>query len=207
MNERYITNSDICQTLIMPHRDTFGEGTILAMKSFNLAFAKRLKEEMLEQGHVAKRGSSLEVDVGVLKTVLGLKSLSIARRYLQGEALPRPEKMVKLAKWLNVNIAWLRDGVGPKRGGDITAKQPDAEYSTKISPEALDLAERWQMLPKPAREFFYTLISRELIISNEMPWLKMTNPADPAHQKLITNMENSYVKLKQQHDLKRKVKT
>lgn len=92
------------------------------MKVQNSAIARgfgvRLREEMIAQGYKAQ-WSTLGADAEALKKAAGVSSLDIARRYLAGENMPRPERMAKIAAWLGVRVAWLRDGELPKTNKEM----------------------------------------------------------------------------------------
>lgn len=84
------------------------------------AFGARLKKEMIAQGYNAP-WSKLGADANALRKAAGVSSLDIARRYLAGENMPRPDTMKKIADWLGVRIGWLRDGELPKTDKEHTA--------------------------------------------------------------------------------------
>lgn len=86
-------------------------------------FAERLKEAMRDKGLVAKKGAASGLDAGSLATVAGV-SLEMARRYIDGLAVPRRAKMELIADYLDVNLMWLRDGLGPKNGDPVLALKP-----------------------------------------------------------------------------------
>ena len=75
------------------------------------AFSARLVEAMKLRGHKAKRNSVSGVDVAQLK-VIAKVSHEMARRYTIGMAMPEPDKLARIAKWLDVRRAWLRDDEG-----------------------------------------------------------------------------------------------
>lgn len=43
-------------------------------------------------------------------------------KWLRGEAYPEIEKILALAEWAEVNVNWLLQGVGPKRGTHVDTK-------------------------------------------------------------------------------------
>lgn len=89
-------------------------------------FGTRLGEALTDAGFIRQRGAMVGPDHYAVKDHLKV-SREVARRYLAGETLPDPEKMADLAKWLHVNVAWLRDGTGPKQlgGVDETVRDED----------------------------------------------------------------------------------
>jgi len=52
------------------------------------------------------------VDVAALQRETGV-TREMARRYLEGEAIPGPDRLRAIAEWLGVRFGWLRDGEGP----------------------------------------------------------------------------------------------
>lgn len=93
-------------------------------KSTKSDFSARLVEEMLKQGHEAPR-SELKADAGALQRATGVKSITAARKYLEGTAIPKPEIMQKICDWLGLRVAYLRDGEEPRY-----ANQRDGDRST-----------------------------------------------------------------------------
>ncbi len=112
------------------------------------AFAERLTDAMLEAGHGAREGSwsRLPVEIEPLRREAQAKSLTTARKYLEGEALPRRHRLERIAEWLNVNPDWLGSGVGPRNASEQWAKSDD------LPAEALALARAWAALPLHYRE-------------------------------------------------------
>ena len=67
-------------------------------------FSERLTDAMLEAGYAAREGSwsRLPVEIEPLRREAQAKSLTTARKYLEGEALPRRHRLERIAEWLNV---------------------------------------------------------------------------------------------------------
>lgn len=80
------------------------------MKKIQIAeqFSKRLYDAMLKAGHHASRSSS-GVDIHALVEITGYSS-QICRKYLRGEAIPEPSKLLKIANALNISAGWLLFG-------------------------------------------------------------------------------------------------
>lgn len=75
------------------------------------ALAARLRMACQRRGHTSARNKS-GVDVGAVATAGGC-SYEMARRYVEGLAMP-PEDVVRaLAAWLRVPLAWLALGENP----------------------------------------------------------------------------------------------
>jgi len=111
-------------------------------------FADRLIEAMREAGHASREGSwsRLPVEVEPLRREAQAKSLTTARKYLEGEAFPRRHRLERIAEWLNVNPDWLASGTGPR----YIAEQ--LESADDLPAEALALARAWAALPRYYRE-------------------------------------------------------
>ncbi len=71
-------------------------------------FAARLHETMIHAGYASQRSIS-GVNIHKLAEITGY-SPQICRKYLRGEAIPEPIKLVELAGKLNVSPGWLLFG-------------------------------------------------------------------------------------------------
>ena len=71
-------------------------------------FAYRLRDAMLEAGFNSQRSTS-GVCIHKLAEITGY-SVQICRRYLRGEAIPEPGKLVEIAQHLRVSPGWLLFG-------------------------------------------------------------------------------------------------
>ena len=74
------------------------------------AFARRLRELMRAQGYVSDTARS-GVDVVALAGAAGT-TYEMARRYAEGQAVPRADKLHRIADWLGVPAAALAWGSG-----------------------------------------------------------------------------------------------
>ena len=112
------------------------------------AFAERLIDAMLEAGYGSREGSwsRLPVEIEPLRREAEAKSLTTARKYLEGEALPRRHRLQRIAEWLNVNPEWLASGFGPRHAEEHLPPKED------LPAEALALARAWAALPRHYRE-------------------------------------------------------
>lgn len=84
---------------------------MLGNEIFYHEFAERLKQSMLTAGLRSTRSPS-GVCVQSLADMTGY-SLQICRRYLKGEVIPEPNKLLIIAKRLNVTPGWLLFGDEP----------------------------------------------------------------------------------------------
>lgn len=80
-----------------------------------LAFSQRLAELCEEMG-LPKRGRQTRL------AQLFKVSQQAARKWLDAESFPMLETLVEIADWADVNINWLLQGAGPKRGNRIDTK-------------------------------------------------------------------------------------
>ncbi|ARB92439.1 helix-turn-helix domain-containing protein [Legionella longbeachae] len=80
------------------------------MEKKNLAkqFADRLRDAMITAGYHSQRSTS-GVCIHKLSEITGY-SLQICRKYLRGEAIPEPIKLVDIAAKLQVSPGWLLFG-------------------------------------------------------------------------------------------------
>ncbi|XXK28115.1 hypothetical protein ACMAZH_13340 [Arenicellales bacterium nBUS_45] len=128
------------------------------------AFAQRLTDAMLEAGFAARDGSwsRFPVEIEPLRREAQAKSLTTARNYLEGEALPRRHRLEQIAEWLNVNPEWLANGVGPRNTTDQWTQSDD------LPEEALALARAWAALPRHYRELIRSSVIMASIV-NSLP--------------------------------------
>ncbi len=71
-------------------------------------FAYRLRDAMIAAGFNSQRSTS-GVSIHKLAEITGY-SVQICRKYLRGEAIPEPLKLVEIAERLNVSAGWLLFG-------------------------------------------------------------------------------------------------
>jgi transcriptional regulator with XRE-family HTH domain len=84
------------------------------------AFSQRLRELMRAHGHVSE-GARSGVDVNALAEAAGT-TYEMARRYAEGQAVPRPEKLQRIADWLGVPaaaLAWGEGGATPEVNTEV----------------------------------------------------------------------------------------
>ena len=80
------------------------------MEKINLTkqFASRLRDAMIASGYNSQRSTS-GVCIHKLAEITGY-SLQICRKYLRGEAIPEPLKLVEIAAKLHTSPGWLLFG-------------------------------------------------------------------------------------------------
>ena len=77
-------------------------------EKFVKQFANRLREAMISVGYNSSR-SPYGVNLQKLAEITGY-SLQICRKYLRGQALPEPQKIVEIAQKLDTTAGWLLFG-------------------------------------------------------------------------------------------------
>jgi transcriptional regulator with XRE-family HTH domain len=95
-------------------------GIVLNLRFMNNAvlagFATRLREVCQDMGLPTDRG---------LQTRLAEKfnvSPNAARKWVQGLGMPELDTAIAIANWAGVNVNWLLQGVGPKKGDKTDTK-------------------------------------------------------------------------------------
>jgi transcriptional regulator with XRE-family HTH domain len=97
------------------------------------SFSERLRELMRQRGMHAPGVSRSGVDVGKLAAAAGI-SYEMARRYVDGQSMPRSDKMAAIARWLGVSSDFLAFG-------SETAAKPIDEGTLQACIEALIAAQ------------------------------------------------------------------
>lgn len=113
------------------------------------AFGARFRQAMRRAGH-ADLGATELADTLAMEFPQGL-SIQSAHKWLAGTAIPRPERLAVLAKWLNVSEHWLRFGPDPD-----ASKKSIGGIDRSLS--AKELARRIQALPEAQREIVEALL-------------------------------------------------
>lgn len=92
------------------------------MEKVNLTkqFAYRLRDAMIAAGFNSERSTS-GVSIHKLEEITGY-SAQICRKYLRGEAIPEPVKLMEIAQKLNVSAGWLLFGDAHNDDGGIDGK-------------------------------------------------------------------------------------
>ncbi len=85
-------------------------GSIITMEKVDLTkqFAHRLRDAMIKAGYNSHRSNS-GVSIHKLAEITG-HSVQICRKYLRGESIPEPIKLVEIAQKLKVSPGWLLFG-------------------------------------------------------------------------------------------------
>lgn len=124
------------------------------MENSNQKFAKRLRDAMLAAGYEA-RPSVLEREFN-LRYWGKPMTLHGVRRWLLGESLPKQEKLLLLAEWLNIPPQELRFGLEVEK----RVKQQRARWDEGIGYQEREIIEAFLALPVPQRK-----VVREVILA------------------------------------------
>jgi transcriptional regulator with XRE-family HTH domain len=129
-------------------------------KDEKLAFAARLKQAL-------KRSRKKIETPTDLATQFSLKSNTsvtpqAAQKWLMGTAIPTPDKIAILAKWLDVSVKWLRYGVTdevrpprPPRRTSVLMGEPEAPSAAEWV-----LLERLRRMPEARRRLVEDLVEQ-----------------------------------------------
>jgi transcriptional regulator with XRE-family HTH domain len=150
-------------------------------------FAARLVKAMLDGHYHSRRGAASGVDVGPLAKVANV-SREMARRYTEGGALPDPNRMQRIADWLQVRIAWLRDNEGDMRSA-MREPQPTPYGFTA---EAEEVARVWLSLPPQLQESMRALLYQQAVIAKKYPWLISGRPSSENYADFERRAEQNY---------------
>ena len=177
-------------------------------KTAKEAFAERLVQAMLERGLRSSRNAKSGVDVAPLARAAQV-TREMARRYTEGTAIPDLNKMSLIAQWLDVRLAWLRDGEGEKRVSArlaTTAQEPAGEYGT-LPNEALQVAIAWSKLSPDTRATMRDVLFMLSIGERRFPWLRRGRPEGETYDQWEHRQEQNFQAMSQlARDRKHKVK-
>jgi transcriptional regulator with XRE-family HTH domain len=113
------------------------------------AFGTRFRQAMLRKGY-GQLGATELAEVLATEFPDGL-SIQSVHKWVAGTAVPRPDRLAVLARWLDVSEHWLRFGPDPKGSNRLTGGA-DRPLSAK------DLARRLQALSEGQREIVEALL-------------------------------------------------
>jgi transcriptional regulator with XRE-family HTH domain len=159
------------------------------------AVAARLVKRMRDMGRGARRSSSTGVDVKALAAAAGV-TVEMARRYALGEALPDPDKLDKIAQWLGVRVAWLRDGDGDTARGGHIARQTLPAY--ELTDEAAEIAMAWSTLPAHRQQHYRSTIFLEAAVSKLFPWMRIPDKDGEHYKEFERRVEEDFQRLARQ---------
>ena len=113
------------------------------------AFGTRFRQAMRHKGH--DRIGATELAEALASEFPEGLSIQSVHKWIQGTAVPRPDRLAVLARWLDVSEHWLRFGPDPKAADRLTAGA-DRPLSAK------DLARRLQALSEAQRSIVEALL-------------------------------------------------
>ncbi len=135
-------------------------------------FSKRLITAMLQHPEAAKQGTKWGVSSGALQNKADV-SREMSRRYLEGQAIPRPDTMKTICGWLNVRVAWLQYGEEPMRPPTATGVNEEQTQYTASSDKETKLLATFRDLPDPQQDIILALL-------DSMTWGQQKRPfAEP----------------------------
>jgi transcriptional regulator with XRE-family HTH domain len=161
---------------------------ILMGSSTKKAFAARLVKAMLAAGHRSMRGAKAGVAVAELAAAAEI-TREMARRYVLGEAIPDTDRLDKIAGWLGVKVAWLRDGdadQGPR------VEQPSTAY---LPEEALEIARVWMLLPPEIQDRYRSMLFTDAVMHSVLPWLRQHKPRGERYDDFERSVQQDFEKL------------
>lgn len=145
---------------------------------------------MRARGHTSIRNARSGVDVGPLARAAGV-SREMARRYPEG-VVPDLNKLEKIADWLGVRLAWLRDGEGPMRAAAHAADSAGAGY---MPDEAREIANIWLKLPAARRAAFRASMAMEAMLLTHYPWLTFGHPEGESYRDYERRVERDIMRI------------
>lgn len=113
------------------------------------AFGMRFRQAMLRKGY-GQLGATELAEALASEFPDGL-SIQSAHKWIHGTAVPRPDRLAVLARWLDVSEHWLRFGPDPKASNRLTGGA-DRPLNAK------DLAHRLRALSEAQREIVEALL-------------------------------------------------
>lgn len=128
-------------------------------------------------------------DVGELKKELDV-TYEMARRYYNGIAMPRAEKMERLARYLGVMKAWLEHGEGEPFGG-VSIFEAEAGYR-EFSDDTRQVAIAYEQLSEAQRAYYRESIFRDAAIAKTMPWFQTGKPDSDSYADYEERMEKDF---------------
>lgn len=114
------------------------------------AFSVRFREAMVRKGY--GRLGATELAEALATELPGGLSVQTAHKWVNGTAIPRPERALVLARWLGVSAHWLRFGPDPENEARNGIELEGHAISVK------ELVRRIQGLPERQQKIFEALL-------------------------------------------------
>jgi transcriptional regulator with XRE-family HTH domain len=99
-------------------------------------FSKRLKQALTRAGMGTLGAIRLAQEFNQRHSGKDVTHQAV-QKWLGGEAIPTQDKLRTLGNWLNVSIAWLRDGEGKENSGLSAQDAATGSYRINISEQEL----------------------------------------------------------------------
>jgi len=116
------------------------------------AFSKRLELALRRSPEPVQGATDLALRFNLRHQGDGV-SAQTTHKWLTGRAVPTRDKLMTLAKWLNVDEHWLHYGPAP-------TSKPTSKAAGKLSPEAIALATKIQGLSPHQRYLLEELVEQ-----------------------------------------------
>lgn len=95
---------------------------MVEIEKIRAEFANRLRQAC-DRANVRQRGRAVDIRNELLKRGKTTSTTAIGK-WLNGESIPEPDKLLPLADWLKVRPEWLEYGRGETVAGSDAAKKP-----------------------------------------------------------------------------------
>ena len=115
-------------------------------------FSRRLREELQRTGRQPSP-SALAHELNLHLRASEQIHPSSCRKWLHAQSIPTQEKLIWLARLLQVSASWLRYG-------QMTELHESGPSEPPLSPEELTLLHHWRQLPAPHRRTVRMLMSQ-----------------------------------------------
>ena len=122
-----------------------------------ISFSKRLEASLRRSSEPVKGATELALRFNLRYEGEAI-SVQTAHKWLTGRTIPTPDKLVTIAKWLNVDEHWLHYGASPT--GTNTKNRVASAMNDVITPEVITLAQRILLLPPHQRYLIEELITQ-----------------------------------------------
>jgi transcriptional regulator with XRE-family HTH domain len=144
-------------------------------------FGKRVQAKARARGlHIADIQKGLKV------------TYEMARRYWEGIAKPRSDRMRVLATLLGCSVGELEYGEAAPQV--VREKEVGTYAGADFSDEAREVAMAFQLLSPAQREFYRGQIFRDAALSRVVPWLKTGRPPGENYARYERGMERDMEK-------------
>jgi len=124
-----------------------------------VAFSKRLEFALRRSPEAVNGASELALRFNLLYEE-GSISPQTAHKWLTARAIPKNDKLARLAEWLNVDEHWLHYGPPPSKQGMVKNGKAAKAANSAPSPDTVNLALKIQALPPERRYLLEELVNQ-----------------------------------------------